>query len=60
MGECRRVRQAKAQLIKAAFEIGAAAGAGMHGNPSRLVDDEDESVAVENALGEPPLAPSPP
>jgi len=39
MGEGRRVRQAKTQAVEAAFEIGTAAGAGMHGNARGFVDD---------------------
>ena len=54
MGKRRRVWQAEAQLGEPAFEIGAAAGAGMHGNPGRLVDDQDETVAIKNAICQPP------
>jgi hypothetical protein len=40
MGKTRRVRQAEAQRIEAAFEIRPPAGTGMHGDPRRLVDDQ--------------------
>jgi hypothetical protein len=56
----RRVRQAKAQLVEAAFEIASATGAGMHGNPGRLVDDEDQTVAIKDAVCQLPLSPPPP
>ena len=60
MGERRRVRQPEAQLIEPTFEIGAAAGAGMHGDPGRLVDDEDQPVAIEDAVARSvPLTPEP-
>src|SRR5439155_12530206 len=52
MGESRRLRQAEAQNVEAAFETGTAAGAGMHGNPRGLVDDQNEPVPVEDAVGE--------
>jgi hypothetical protein len=54
VGESRWVRQAEAQLLEPAFEVGPAARAGMHGNAGRLVDDEDQTVAIKNAVGEPP------
>src|SRR5437870_827882 len=47
-----RVGQTEAQLIKVAFEVRAAAGPAMHGNPSRLVDDQYQAVAIEDSLGE--------
>src|SRR5438270_1055473 len=56
--ERRRVRQAEAQLVELAFEIGTAAGAGMHGNPGRLVDDDDQTVAIKDAVGELPPTPT--
>ena len=59
MGERRRVRQAEAQLIEAAFEIRTAAGAGMHRNPRRLVDDQDQPVAIKDAIGKLPLSSRP-
>jgi hypothetical protein len=46
MCESRRVRQAKAQLVEPAFEIGPPAWAGVHRNPGRLVDHKDQTVAV--------------
>src|SRR6202022_1255854 len=52
MGEGRRSRQAKTQAIEAAFEIGTAAGAGMHRNPRGLVDDQDQPIAIENPSGQ--------
>ena len=57
MGESRRVRQAKPQFVEPAFEIGAAARAGMHGDTRGLVDYEDQTIAIKNAVGEPPLTP---
>ena len=45
------MRQPEAQRVKAAFEIGAAAGAGVHGDPRGLIDDQYQPVAVEHALG---------
>jgi hypothetical protein len=33
------MRQAEAQLVEPTFEIGTPVGAGMDGNPGRLVDD---------------------
>jgi hypothetical protein len=47
VGKCRRVRQTKAQLVEATFEIWSATGAGVHRNPRRLVDDEDQTVPVQ-------------
>jgi hypothetical protein len=41
VSERRRVRQAEAQLVEPAFEIWTPAGAGMDGNPGRLVDYDD-------------------
>jgi hypothetical protein len=58
VGESRRVRQPEPQLVKAAFEIGTPAGAGMDGDPRRLVDDEDQTVAIKDAIGESPLTPA--
>src|SRR5262249_27183209 len=57
MSERRWVWQAKTQRIKAAFEIGTTAGAGMHGDPRGLVDDQYEPIAVEHTVGETPLTP---
>src|SRR5215472_33756 len=51
MSERRRVRQTGAQFVKPAFEIGSAARAGMHGDPRRLVDHEDQPITIEHALG---------
>ena len=48
VGEGRRVWEAETQRIKAAFEIGTAAGTGMHRDPGRLVDDQDQPVAIED------------
>src|SRR5947209_2346905 len=53
MGESRRVWQAEAQVVEPTFEIGPASGAGMHGNPGRLVDDENQTVAIEHPLAKP-------
>src|SRR6516162_5355006 len=50
VGKGRGVWQAKAQRTEAAFQIGAAAGTGMNGDARRLVDDQDQPVAVEHAV----------
>jgi hypothetical protein len=50
MGERRRVRQAKTECVEAAFEIPAAAGTGMHGNPRGLVDNQDQPVTIKDAI----------
>jgi hypothetical protein len=44
----RRVRQTETQLIKGAFKIRTAAGSAMHGNPCGLVDDQYETVAIQD------------
>ena len=49
MGERRRARQAEAQRVEMILEIVAALGAAMHGQAGRLVDDEHQPVAVEQA-----------
>ena len=49
VGERRRPRQAVAQIVETFFEIGRAAGTGMHGEPGRLVDHQDQPVAMEDA-----------
>ena len=54
------MRQAEAQFAEATFEIGTPAGARMHRNPRRLVDDEDQTVAIKDTIGELPLTPPPP
>ena len=46
MSERRRMRQTEPQRIKAAFEIGATAGTGMHGDPRGLVYHQYETVAI--------------
>src|SRR6202030_1737426 len=51
--ECRRLRQAEAQFVERAFEVWPAAGAGMHRNPGRLVDDEDQPIAIKDAVDYP-------
>jgi hypothetical protein len=60
VGERRRVRQAEAQLVEPAFEIWTPAGAGMDGNPGRLVDYDDQTVAIKDAFCELPVTPPPP
>jgi hypothetical protein len=44
------VRQAKTECVEAAFEIRAAAGTGMHGNPRGLVDNQDQPVTIKDAI----------
>ena len=44
------MRQAKAQVVEPALEIGFAAGAGVHGNPRRLVDYQNKAVATEQSF----------
>src|SRR5271167_4895795 len=55
MGERRRMRQAEAQRVEAAFEIRTTARSGMHSDPRRLVDDQYEPVAIEDAIYQLPL-----
>ena len=50
MGKVRRIRQAKAQFIEAAFEIATTAGTGMDRDPRGLVDDQNETVTIEDAV----------
>ena len=50
MGKTRRVRQPEAQRIEAAFEVRTTARTGMHRDPRRLVDDQYETVAIEDAV----------
>src|SRR5215472_9036334 len=57
MRERRRMRQTEAQLIKRALEVGTPARPGMHGDPRRFVEHEDQPVAIEDALGEPHKSP---
>ena len=49
MGERRRSRQAEAQVVEAFLEIGRTAGAGMHGKPGRLVDHQDQTIAMQHS-----------
>jgi hypothetical protein len=60
VGERRRVRQTEAQFVEPAFEIGTAAGPGVDGNAGRLVDDDDQAVTIEDAVGKRTLCPPPP
>ena len=63
MGELRAPRQAEAQSVQEILEVGAALRAGVHREPRRLVDDQHQRVAVQDArkqlLGghSPPVAP---
>ena len=50
MSKCRRVRQTEAQLIKGTFKIRTAAGSAMHGNPCRLVENQDQTVSIKHPL----------
>ena len=52
MGERRRIWQTETQRIEAAFEIRTTAGTGVHGNPRRLVDDQDQPIPVQNTVCE--------
>jgi hypothetical protein len=52
MSERRRVRQTKTQLIEATLEVRAAAGSGMHGDARWLVDDQYETIAIEDLSGQ--------
>jgi hypothetical protein len=45
----RRTRQAEAQRIETFLEVGGFAGAGMDRETGRLVDHQDQPVAMENA-----------
>src|SRR3546814_18355348 len=44
-----RLGQAELQMVEIAFEIVAAAGTAMHGEAGRLVDHQQQPVAVEHA-----------
>jgi len=50
MGKTRRVRQAEAQCTEPAFEIRTTARTGMHRDPRGLVDDQYQTVAIEDAV----------
>src|SRR5215472_3503277 len=50
MSKRRRIGQAEAQRVEAAFEIRPAAGSGMDRDPCRLVDYQDQPIAIEDAI----------
>ena len=49
MGQRRRPRQAEAQRVEAFLEVGRSARAGMDGEAGRLVDHQDQPVAMQHA-----------
>jgi hypothetical protein len=57
-----RMREAEAQAVELLLKVGTAAGAGVHRDACRLVDDQDQPVTIQYAVGESPPedAPHPP